>query len=1095
MTSLTDYRPYYEVLARVDRVRARVRSLRVGEGVATFAAVLCASVFAATLAQGFLRFGMVGRLSLLVLSGGAIAWAFWRHVVQPLRHDPNDKEVARFIETRLPQLGNNLINTILLAEDAESWSPVLVERAIGEAALGARGVDLMEATSAQTLKRRLLAALGAAALLLGFIALAPGRFLSAGLQILDPFDRNIASVGAIRFEAITPEDAAWVKGEPMDILATIKDPRGKAYDGFVEFRDPTGGEVERKDLMRQEGRLDRFTLRVPQVLRPFNYRLNVGGTESAVFQITLREPALIEKIDVVYTYPAYTGLAPQSVPDNGGEIRCLIGTRVDLTVHLSAPVEAGIVLFGGGETVKCVPTGGRKALTARFTVSKNDTYRIRAEEEGPSGASAVYRIVALADEPPTVQFTMPARDVEAGLGEPVKMGLKAADRYGLGQVRVLAQVEGDSRVAVVQTWKQFSDPKTAVLDHALLLDAAKFRLGQVVTYWAEAEDRHTYQGGDTPRGPNTAATPKFKITVQDRKAAAEDKLQQLTRLFERLRAILEKQVQARTVTGTLAEAKPVAEVRTAGTGLQGAQKSIRDDTVAVTREVAFDGETAPLREALLVLTANEMAGAITKAQALADLEAAAKAEAVSGRVKMLATDQDAVIAALRQMLDIVPKLADAVKEEQKNLKPSDLPPDTLAKLKALHDRLKQFVDEQKKVIEASKDLAKRPVDDYQETDQKELGKLEAIEDQWDKFLTEAIADFQKVPDLDASNPSLVKELIEVKTDVEMAKDALSKKAMDVVVALEDLGRENAEEIVENLERWLPDTPDRAKWQQEEMVGDAEIAHAELPEQMEDLVGDLLEQEEDLFEEMEDVTSGLGDSIDKGAGWDAMDGPISNFSAKGVTGNQLPNTSEMGGRSGEGRSGKSSGEFVEEEATGKGGRRTPTRLSPDAFSKGEVKDSSPESTGGSTGGGKISGAGREGLEGPVPPQVQRRMGSLAGKQAELRNKAEGVKAALKVRNYESFALDEAIEAMRKIQRDILAGRYASALRQKDVVIDSLKGTKMLLGGEVRIRHDTSAAIPTEVQKDVLDALEKPMPRGYEEYLKRYYERLSEGARTP
>jgi hypothetical protein len=50
--------------------------------------------------------------------------------------------------------------------------------------------------------------------------------------------------------------------------------------------------------------------------------------------------------------------------------------------------------------------------------------------------------------------------------------------------------------------------------------------------------------------------------------------------------------------------------------------------------------------------------------------------------------------------------------------------------------------------------------------------------------------------------------------------------------------------------------------------------------------------------------------------------------------------------------------------------------------------------------------------------------------------------------------------------------------------------MLLSGEVRIRKDTSAAVPTEVRKDVLDALEKPMPRGYEEYLKRYYERLSE-----
>ncbi|HUU32078.1 MAG TPA: hypothetical protein VMY69_08280, partial [Phycisphaerae bacterium] len=141
--------------------------------------------------------------------------------------------------------------------------------------------------------------------------------------------------------------------------------------------------------------------------------------------------------------------------------------------------------------------------------------------------------------------------------------------------------------------------------------------------------------------------------------------------------------------------------------------------------------------------------------------------------------------------------------------------------------------------------------------------------------------------------------------------------------------------------------------------------------------------------------------------------------------------------------------------------------------------------------KISGAGSEGLEGPVPPELQRRMGDLAKKQAQLRNKAEGVKAGLEVRNYQSFALGEAVEAMRRVQRDLLAGRYQNALRQRDVLLENLKSTKMLLGGEVRIRTDASTALPTEIQDELLDALEKPMPRGYEEYLKRYYERLSQG----
>mgnify|MGYP003339334884 CR=1 FL=1 len=115
----------------------------------------------------------------------------------------------------------------------------------------------------------------------------------------------------------------------------------------------------------------------------------------------------------------------------------------------------------------------------------------------------------------------------------------------------------------------------------------------------------------------------------------------------------------------------------------------------------------------------------------------------------------------------------------------------------------------------------------------------------------------------------------------------------------------------NIEKWLPDTPDRERWSQEEPLTDAmkEAPMAELPGELEDIVGDLMEDEDALFDELEDVSSSWADSLDKGAGWDAMDGPISNMSAKGVTGNRLPNTSEMSGRAGEGRSGKSSGEFV------------------------------------------------------------------------------------------------------------------------------------------------------------------------------------------
>ncbi len=1090
MTTLTNYRPYHEVLVRVEQVRARMRRLAILEGLFTLATVVCGTVLLATVAQGYLRFGPAGRFVLLLTGVAVTVVAFWRWLVVPLRYDPNDKEVARFLETRLPELGNSLINTILLAEEADTWSGPLVQRAIDEASSGSRGVDLASAVSERRARRWGLAACVAITLLAAFILLAFGRFSSAGLQILMPLS-DVSSVGAVRFLSVTPGNADWLKGEPMVIEAQISDPAGRRFDGEIEITGAAEGETERKTLRCAGAGLDRFTYRVPQVLQPFTYRLHVGGTESREFRVALKEPPLVERIDVVYHYPAYTGLEAQTVENNGGEVRCLIGTRVEWRAHVSSAVEAATLLFGSGEKVPCLAGDDGRTLSGRFTVVEDDTYEVHLDGQAPGGAAVVYRVKALEDGPPVVRFTVPGRDVAAAVGDTVKMGLKAADRYGVAQIRLLAQAEGEEEPRVLREWTEFADPKETVVDHGLHLAAARYRKGQTVTYWAEAQDGRTYQGGDTPRGPNVATTAKYKILLQDKDEAAAQRLGQLSRLFDRLREILKKQEDARTAADGLAGMNDADAVGTAGGSLRAAQEDIRQGTRAVVRDVTFDAETVPVRETLEMLSANEMASAVRAAGALADVAGAEPLAEVPALAGALVKDQDAIIAVLRRILDITGRLADAVRDEQKRLSASDMPDDTLDDLKELRDRLKDFLDEQKKVIEASKELAKRPVDDYTETDQRELERLKAIEDQWDKFLTEAIADFSKVPEVDASNPSLCKELIEVKTDVEMASDALSKKAMDIVVPLEELGMEGAEEIVENLERWLPDTPDREAWSQEDFTGDYEIPHAELPEQLEDLVGDLLEQEEDLFEEMDDVTAGAGDSLDKGAGWDAMDGPISNFSAKGVTGNRLPNTSEISGRSGEGRTGKASGEFVEETATGKGGRRTPTRLSPDDYSQGEVKDTSAEAPTGATGGGKISGAGQEGLEGPVPPQVRRRMGALAGRQAQLRNKAEGVKAGMKVRNYESFTLDRAIGAMRRVERDLLAGRYHTARRRRDVVLENLKGTKMLLTGQMRVRRDTSAALPTEVQKDVLDALEKPMPRGYEEYLKRYYTRLSEG----
>ena len=488
-----------------------------------------------------------------------------------------------------------------------------------------------------------------------------------------------------------------------------------------------------------------------------------------------------------------------------------------------------------------------------------------------------------------------------------------------------------------------------------------------------------------------------------------------------------------------------------------------------------------------------MTEAVAQCDALARLAAAGTA-ANAAPAKQLIAAQDRIIAVLRKLLDVVRQTQAEVLAEVKKRPGGDLPADVKEKLEAIRKKLDKFLAQQKKIIEASENLAKTPVEDFTAKEEELLKGMAAAEDDWAKFMKELQSDLSKLPEQDFANSSMAKELAEIQTELKMAEDALLKKSVEIAVPLEQLGYERAEELKTNFEKWLPDSPDREKWSQEESLTDKdkEAPMAELPGELEDLVGELMEQEEDLFDEMEDVSSSAADSLDKGAGWDAMDGPISNMSAKGVTGNRLPNKSEIGGRSGEGRQGKSSGEFVGDEAVGKGGRKTPSRLTPDPVVKGQIKDHSKQSAGGASGGGKESGKGGEGLEGPVPRQPGPRDAErLAGRQAALRNKAESIDLQFKVGGFHHTDLKKMIEAMSQVERDLKAGRYQNALRQRHVLVEGLGNVKQYLKGEFEVRKDATANLPTDIQKEILGSMQDPSPAGWEELNRRYFDRLSKG----
>jgi len=1078
MTVINHYERADEVFRQVRRVRDLWWSLSLGRGVLTYVAVAAGALLFATGFEGLFHTGSVSRTLLLSLVAAAALVGLFVCLLRPVFRQVSEERVARLIELHYPELDNGLINAVQLARDAQVPSRALVQKQLAEVAEQARGYDLRRAVDRRPFHTSALAAAAVLTLLVLYILLSPARFTNALVRILHPRS-HLPVVGAVRIEAVEPGSTTVIYGSDLDVRVTLKRGSPEVGEGRLKYSLEKGGPQEELLVAVGPGML---AGRIEDITVPLSYYVAVGDSESDLFEVSVAHKPAVERLDVTYEYPAYTGLEPKTDEDSLGNLSALRGSYAELTIYANAKISQATLEFDDGVEQPVTVDFDNRVLRAKLALVKSGSYTIHLRDTSgyTNEPPAQRRIDAIADAPPRVTILSPVRDETLTPGGTVEVVVKASDNFGLTSVKLHLR-RNDGATEIVETWAA-DGRRDASFTRGLTFPVGQYHDGDTVTLFASASDNCTVGG------PGTSESRRVLLHIKDPAEARRKRQEQFAGWEEELRKILELQKETRETSLGLGEPMGPTTFRSKVDPVRTNQVEVRARTLALADDIdsALD-RLRPVKRTLLALGSGQMVEAVVLTD---DLLRVDNPPLAAGQVVKLLQVQKRIIATLEKLLQVLPVLTEQVLEEMQGREASDLPTDVEEKLRELAKKLEEFVDQQKKVVDASEDLRKRPVEDLTEQDEAKLRELEAIEDDWAKFMKEAYADFSKLPDQDFSNPSLLKEILEIQSDVEMAADALSQKAVEMAVPLEQSGLELAEELTTHIEKWLDDEPDRLKWVMEEPLTEYEVPMAELPAELEDIIGELMEQEEDLFEDVEDTTSAWADSLDKGAGWTAMDGPISNMSAQGVTGNVLPNSSEIGGRSGEGRTGKAHGEMVEDTATGKGGRRTPTRLTPDPFQAGQIDDRDPEPAGGATGGGKLSGAGGEGLEGPVPPQLSQEMKRLAGNQAQLRNRAESVALQFKVANYPTYQLEEAITTMEQIELDLRSGRYRNVLRQKPVLLRTLKDTRAFLVGEIRTSYDRSAPLPPYLRDQLSDARSRPAPEGYQDLIDKYYERLSE-----
>ena len=821
-----------------------------------------------------------------------------------------------------------------------------------------------------------------------------------------------------------------------------------------------------------------WTATLAELHHTFTFRVGCAGTVSPARRVTVLPPPRLTLSRFIVDGPAYTGIKAEVRPGPPAPATLLPGAALRLELSLDQPVPALEWRLPDGPRPLVLDHG---VWSSSVTPDKIGAYTIAI----PGGTSA--QIIARgdlrreADHPPEATLGDEDRNRFTDPGERLVLPVAGQDDIGLAELRVEVREAGEGTAnSVVRTWTYLGPPgpRQATEPLHLELDPARFHPGQSYLFTAVARDRAPGPGRlgrSAPLVLRIRAVADLKLPAEDPRNAA----------FGLLRRCLAEQIKARAGSGNFRA--NLSEIRlhktfAVQTGAAAKAQGLAQDLGAkAATTFAKINESATL--ALLRPIVDP--GMVQVQAALAGLtDGPATADQVAGVIAR----QDDFIARLTALLGTL--VAESrIKSAPPSVTGTPQQEADRAKAESLKNDLEKFLADQQRILERSRTLADKGGADLTDEEDKIAGELAKSEKEWAKMLEEKLTDFAKNPPQDFSDASQATEGNTVWQDVKLAADALDAKKVTLAVPAEQAGIENAQKLVNNLEKWLSSTPDKTKWEMEDVKNPADVAVAELPKEMEDIVGELLDKAEAMTPDVQDATSAWMDSLDKGAGWTAADGPISNMSAKGITGNVLPNQNEVGGRSGEGRNGRSNGQMVQDEAVGKGGQETPTRLSNTPFEQGSVKDSSKENSGGATGGGKLSGFDVEGLRGPAPPpQLKQAMARLAGKQQALQQQAEQVVTGLRARRLPSGAVESAANALAEASE--AAKRFdAPRLRQAQArLLDDLGAARRDLAEATTVRRDRSA-LGERARKAAAAGAEEPVPAGYEDMAGQYFQALA------
>lgn len=452
--------------------------------------MLGASTAGAMLLVGLLAIWLIAHegipLVFVVATAGLVAGVALWFAFLPLRRQPTDRQVARFIEEQAGDLDEVVVTAVGKIDSQGDAAPSpLVELLVADAVRAARGVDAHRIVTHDSMIR---AAIGGAAGTLVF-AVAFWFFAPSASRAIDVAGSYLLpSFYAID---VTPGSIKVREGQPVTVTARIPGIDGGVIPQIVVGR----GDQARTARMlpsfanAPEGKpgesTDTFAITLNNITVSFPYVVTAGAARSNEFDVQVIRPAAVSRIDLKYDYAPGLGLESHSEQDSG-DIFAPSGTTVQLTITTDKAVANGWLDMNDGQRVTL--TGHNQVFTADLRVSKDGSYRVALHDvDGlPNDGGTEYFIRMLNDRPPDVRVMRPAGDKQVSPLEEVAIEARADDDHELRSLElVVKSAAGKEQVVKIGAPIRGS---VATGLHTVFLEDLNVKPGDVVTYYARATD-------------------------------------------------------------------------------------------------------------------------------------------------------------------------------------------------------------------------------------------------------------------------------------------------------------------------------------------------------------------------------------------------------------------------------------------------------------------------------------------------------------------------------------------------------------------------------------------------------------------------------